>query len=92
LHELQLLYSDLNSLIIEYARNAAWEITASASWRQKGSPHGLVNSQEHLHLCIPFSNLVVTSSPTGEIIKENPSLICPTGIDMDEKKFQFIHC
>jgi len=81
---LQILYSDVNRLIIEYQNTKKWEMTAYTSWKQKGRPTGIFPSK-HLWVCDHTADLVFNYSKHGKIKKQNSSLKFPYGIEMDEK-------
>jgi len=84
LNDLQFLYKDLNRLIGDYDSPTTWEDTASTSFIQRNNPFGLLCFQQHLYICLKYSNSVITCNANGEIIKENSSLSSPCAIDIDK--------
>jgi len=86
LNTLDLFYTDLNRLLVQYDTRTPWQTTACNSWNQN-SPCGLLSFEphRHIHVCTRDSHLVFTFNTSGEILQKNLSLESPSGIDIDEK-------
>jgi len=87
--DLKFCHTDLNRLIAKYDAPNAWETTASTSLEQRHLPRGLVSFQQHLYICTPYSNSILTCNANGEIMKEQQSsLKAPFAVDIDEKSLK----
>jgi len=82
---LNLLYNDLNRLILQYEKELEWETIASEIWSMTGYPRGLVHDQYHLYVDERDPNNVLTYNTKGEIIKKISSVKNPYGIEIDKK-------
>jgi len=87
LGELELLYIELNYLVIEYESIKQWKTTPFTSWDQQGIPTGIVIYQQQLYVCNYTPHLAVSFNlKDGKKIKENSTFLFPCGIDVDEEK------
>jgi len=84
LNELEILYNDLNGLILQYDAMSEWVTEAETIWHPKSYPHGLLHFEQHLYVCT-FSKGILVFNENGEIINKNSSLTYPSGIDTEIK-------
>jgi len=86
LNNLQILYNDLNGLVVAYEKSRQWETIASSRWKSQNDPAGLISDQQHLWVCDETANVVLKYNSNGEIVKRSAALKVPFGIDMEEKE------
>jgi len=87
LNNLQLLYSDLNRLILEYEIPREWESTPYDTWKTTDKATGFIPYQQYLYACIPDRNLLITlNAKSREIVARNTSMSLPAGMDIDHTK------
>jgi len=92
LDELELLYIDLNCLVIEYESLKQWNKTPFKSVLQQGIPTGITCTKQQLYTCNYTPDLLLTYTiKNNDKMYENTTFIFPCGIDIDiEKEILYI--
>jgi len=84
LNELNIFYTDLNRLIVDYDKLVEWEDTSYNTWGID-YPFGIVGDENYMYACQPDSNIITKYNLQGELLGKQ-SLQSPAGIDIDIKK------